>query len=110
MDIAKLNVFITFQKSEAVIDKIGNHTLQWVPYYETHATVSGENGKESDIAGMTVDSADIIFTIRYCKKANALTSTAYRVLFNDEIYNILSVDHMNYRKKSIKIHAKKARR
>ena len=34
----------------------------------------------------------------------------FRVEFNGELYNIAAVDHMNYRRKSIKLSCEKVRR
>lgn len=46
MEVALLNVRITFQKNEVVTDAIGNHKNRWTDYYSCHATVSGESGSE----------------------------------------------------------------
>lgn len=110
MEIALLNTRITFQKNETVVDEIGNHINEWINYYICHATVSGEGGVEVSVAGIIVDNSDISFTVRFCKKAAAITNTGFRILFNEEIYDIQSVDHMNYKKKCLKFKCKKARR
>ncbi len=110
MDIALLNVKITFEKNEVKIDDIGNRKNIWTNYYSCFATISGEGGKESTVANMTVDHSDISLTIRYCKKASFIDSTGYRIIFHDDIYNILTVDHMNYKKKSLKFKCQKVRR
>lgn len=110
MDIALLNVRIVFQKSETVTDSIGNHLPQWVEYYVCYATVGGEGGSETVAAGTTVENADISFTVRFCKAVDAVTTTGFRVLFRDELYDILSVDHMNYKRKAVKFRCRKARR
>lgn len=110
MDIALLNVRVVFQKSTVVVDAIGNHKNEWAEFYSCYATVSGENGKEATAAGITVDDSDLSFSVRYCRKVSKINSTKYRVLFNGEIYNILSVDHMNYRNKSVKFKCQKVRR
>lgn len=113
MDISLLNVRIVFQKNGVTTDGIGNHINSWTDFYSCHATVSGESTRqtsESEVAGQTVDNSDIAFTIRYCKKASAIDSIGYRILFNDEIYDILSVDHMNFKKKTLKFKCRKARR
>ena len=47
MDIASMNVQITFQKNEVQTDEIGNRTNAWEDYYSCHASVSGENGSKS---------------------------------------------------------------
>src|SRR5574344_676725 len=44
MDVALLNVKITFQKNAVEVDAIGNHKNRWTDYYTCHATVSGESG------------------------------------------------------------------
>lgn len=107
MDIALLNVRITIQKVEFIVDKIGNRKSIWHDYYSCYATVGGESGKESFVVGMVSDFVDITFTIRYCKKLQQINSTQYRVIFQEEIFNIQSVDHMNYKRKLLKLLCKK---
>lgn len=113
MEVSLLNVKITFQKNVVEVDGIGNHKNTWTDYYPCHATVSGEAGKqtsESDVAGTVADESDISFTVRYCKKASVVDSTGYRVVFGGELYDILAIDHMNYKKKCLKFKCRKARR
>lgn len=110
MEISLLNVRITFQKTIVVTDEIGNRKNEWTDYFSCYATVSGEGGREVSVAGVTVDDSDISFSVRYCRKISAVNNTEYRVVFQDEIYNILSVDHMNFKKKSMKLRCQKARR
>lgn len=113
MEVSLLNVKITFQKNAVAVDGIGNHTNTWADYYSCHATASGKAGKqtsEADVAATVVDESDISFTVRYCKKASMIDSTGYRVVFGGGIYDILAIDHMNYKKKCIKFKCRKARR
>ena len=110
MDIGLLNTRITIQKNTVVSDSIGNRINQWSDYYSCFATVGGEGGSETAVAGLKVDDSDISFSVRYCLKASVVNNTEYRVVFQGEIYNILFVDHMNYKKKSMKLKCKKARR
>lgn len=110
IDIALLNVRIDVLKNEVVVDSLGNHKNEWTACYACYATVSGEAGKENTDAGLIVDDSKADFTIRWCKKAAAITSTEYRVKFNNELYDILGVDHVNYKKKSIKLSCQKVRR
>lgn len=110
MDIALLNVKITFQKNEVIADKIGNHKNVWIDFYTCFATVSGEGGSEKSVAGLIVDDSDISFTARYCKKLSSLDSTKYRILFDGDVYNIVSIDHMNFKKKSLKFKCEKERK
>ena len=43
MDIALMNVNITFQEAVVESDEIGNRINTWKDYYTCHATVSGES-------------------------------------------------------------------
>ena len=110
MNITAMNIKITFQKNNVVIDKIGNHTNSWEDYYSCYATVSGENGSEQAVVGETVENVQICFTVRYCRKIYDVSSTKYRIIFQNEIYEIVSVDHFSYTKKYLKFKCKRARR
>ena len=110
MDVALLNVLITFQKNETVVDKNGNHKADWIDYYYCHATISGESGSEQSIAANTMYDADLAFTVRYCMKLKNADPTKLRIVFNGEFYNITFIDHMNYKNKCLKFRAKKVRR
>ena len=57
-----------------------------------------------------VDDSDISFSVIYCRLVSKVDSTGYRIIFNDAIYNILSIDHMNYKRKSVKFKCQKVRR
>lgn len=110
MDIALLNVGITFQKNAVVVDAVGNHKNKWTDHYSCYATVSGENGAENAVAATTVEAADCCFTVRYCKAVAAVTTTDYRIRFQDELYNILAIDHLSFRKNALKFKCRKVRR
>ena len=110
MEISLLNVKVTFQKNSVVADNIGNRRNVWEDYHTCHATVSGEGGNEKAATGLTVVDSDIAFTIRFCKRAAEVTADGFRILFGGEIYNIVAVDHMNYRRKALKFRCEKARR
>lgn len=113
MEVSLLNVKITFQKNAVEVDGIGNHKNTWADYYSCHATVSGEAGRqtsESNAAGIVADESDVSFTVRWCRKASVIDSTGYRVAFDGGVYDILAIDHMNYKKKCLKFKCRKARR
>ena len=106
MDIALLNEKITIEENKTVIDEIGNHTNNWDTYYSCFATISGESGNEKNEAGQIVNDESISFTVRFCNLLSKLNTINYRILFHDEIYNIISIDHNNYKKKSLKLKCK----
>ena len=113
MDVALLNERVTFQKNEAVVDGVGNHMNVWTDYYTCFATIGGEGmagSKEEQAAGTTVEDFSMTVSVRYCRRAAAIDSTHYRVMFMGGIYNIVNIDHMNFRKKSLKFTCRKERR
>lgn len=115
MNIALMNERIVIQTNAVTTDEIGNHTNTWSDYYSCHATVSGssgggQSGAEATEAGQTLDVSDLSFSVRYCQKAAAVNVTGYRIIFRDEVYDIVSIDWMNLKKKSLKFKCRKARR
>ncbi len=110
MEVALLNVQITFQKNSVVVDEIGNHRNEWMDVYSCYATVSGESPNENTDAGMVVDDSKIDFTVRWCREVAAMTSTEYRIKYEGVLYNILGIDHMNFKKKTVKFKCQKVRR
>ena len=111
MEIAALRVKIMFQRQEAVADGIGNHTNRWADYFACRATVGGEGNRgEKAVAGLTVEDAGISFTVRFCKALEVVSSVGFRIVFREELYDILAVDHLNYKKKALKFRCRKVRR
>lgn len=109
MDISLLNVKITIQKNETVVDAIGNHKNTWSDFHTCFATVSGEGGSEKSVAGLIVEDSDISFTVRWCRKLADLDVTKHRIIFEGITYNLVSIDHMNHKKKCLKLKCEKAR-
>ena len=110
MKIELLNVRIEIQKSTVVTDAVGNHKNEWVPYYSCFATVSAESPKEDSAAGTIVDNSKVDFTVRYCRDSAAVTSTGYRIVFKNEMYNILGVDNKKKKNKAVKFLCQKVSR
>lgn len=107
MIIALFNVRIDIYKNELVTDDIGNHKNGWKYYHSCFATVGGESADEIDEAGHIVESTDVDFTVRYCSEVKDIDSTHYQIKFRNNTYNIVGVDHMNFKLKAIKFHCKK---
>ena len=110
MHIEGLRVRIRIQKQETVTDRYGNHKNTWADYFSCYATISGENGKEQATVGETVEATDMNVTVRWCTETAAVRPTRHRVLFHDGLYDILAVDHLNYKKHGIKFRCRKVRR
>lgn len=110
MNVAAMNTRVMIQKCEPRTDKYGNHKPFWSDYYSCFATICGEDGKEQAVVGETVENTDLNVTVRYCKKLAEVTPTGYRVRYQNEIYNILVVDHLNLKKKALKFRCRRERR
>ena len=114
MNISLMNIRICFQKNVITSDTIGNHMNEWVDYYSCHATGSGENasqeGAEAENAGTVTAHPSIDFTVRWCKAISDITTDGYRIMFEGEPYNIIGIDHMNFKRKSLKFRCRKEER
>ena len=111
MNIAKLNVRITFQKNMLTEDEIGNHINEWTDVFSCYATTStkvAETEKES--ATQTVNTERISFTTRYCSELKGVMPNTHRIILEDRIYNIISVDDMAFKHNSLKFYAELERR
>lgn len=106
MHIARLKVRITIEKATVKVDEIGNHTNGWEEYYSCYAYPDTYMVDESQ-GKVDYENQTIAFTVRACKKTKDLNSTQYRVRFLENIYNIVSIDMMNYNNSEIKIRCKK---
>lgn len=109
MHISGLNVRITLQKNQTVVDGIGNHIDEWTDYFSCYATVSDKSGDEELAAGQTKVNERMDFTIRYSSETKVVTADEYRIILGDRIYNITSVDDMAFKHRSIKLHAERER-
>lgn len=113
MHVALMNEKVTFQKNAVLVDAIGNHKNSWVDYHTCFATIGGEgmaSSKEKETAGTVVEDIEMTVTIRCCQKASEIGSITHRLIFHGEIYDIVNVDHMNYKKKCLKFSCRKVRR
>ncbi|MCR4629631.1 MAG: phage head closure protein [Clostridium sp.] len=113
MVIALLNEKVVFLKNTVKTDAAGNHTNAWEEYYRCFATIGGEglaSSKEKEIAGNIVEDVSMTVTVRYCAKMAQVTSTGYRIQFRGECYDIVNVDHLNFKKRSLKFCCRKVGR
>ena len=110
MKISKYNVKITVQRLNIVSDEIGRQIESWSDYFTCHAYCSSKSASESNEAGIIVDNGKAEFTVRYCEKYSDINSTDYRIVFDGELYNIIGIDLMNYKRKEVKYICQRVRR
>ena len=110
MRVSDLNRKITFQNKNVEVDEIGNHKSVWMDYLTTSTYISFQGKGEEIFLGMEVDRSDISFTVRFQNRLKKINTSEYRILFDDEMYNIISIDFMNYKNRLIKFRCGKVSR
>lgn len=104
-----MNERITVQKTAVVVDSIGNHLNTWEDYFSC-ATYASTYEAEEKSGEVTTEERTITFSVRYCSELKNISSTGFRVIFHGDVYNIASVDMMNYDRKEIKLLCRKEAR
>ena len=110
MEIALMRSSITIQKQTVSVDPIGNRTNTWSDYHSCRAYVNTSYGYEHHVASQTVDTATLMFTVRYCSALRNLCSDEYRIIFDGEIYNITYIDDYQFRHETLKLTAERVNR
>lgn len=107
--IARKNVRIMFQKNEVIVDEYKNHINKWKDFFICFAYANTYTAQETG-EEVTYENRSIIFETRYCPELTLVTSTEYRILFNGEAYDIISIDMMNYQNQTIKFTCRREKR
>ena len=104
--IARRNCRITFQQRTVAVDQYKNHTSTWTDYFtcSAYADTQGSTTQSAQESGNAVvsEKKNVTFECRWCPELETVNSTGFRILFGEEAYNILSVDPMNYQRKTIR--------
>lgn len=110
MKVSLLNERIQLLCLTVTKDDIGNHISEWQEVFSCYATISSEAPKETIGTAVIWDSSKIDFTIRYSSEVATIQSTQYRVFFKGDMYEVVGVDHMNYKHQCLKLHCQKVMR
>ena len=104
MDSGAYRNKVMIQQYVSGFDDIGNPSTQWQDWKECYAYVNGLSGREYWEAAVvhgenTVEfvSSDLFF--------DEMNSKQYRLLFNGAVYNINTIDNIQFRNKTVKIKA-----
>lgn len=104
VQIGKYHERITVQVPVARADKYARHTNGWEDHFtcSCHAMTyeAAEGGDE------VVRFTDcVVFECRYCPELDGLKSTTCRIIHDGLIYNVLSIDQMNFGRQTIRFKA-----
>ena len=102
-EIARFNERLAIQKNSVTVDKVGNHLNRWEHYYSCYCYAGTYQYDAERESAVTTQEQSIKFEVRYCSELKNLDSTHYRVVFHGSVYDIQSVDMMNYQKRTIRI-------
>lgn len=104
-DTGKLDKRITIQHTSVTTDDIGNQTSEWSDFHSCWAAVHGVSGREYWQAREQHEENTVNFKVRYCKKLKELGTTDFRIKFGDKLYDITSVDNIQFADSLINIKA-----
>lgn len=91
MEIGKLNQRITILEHSTKIDSIGNHKARWEELFSCWAAVNVKSSSETTDAGVTKEVQKLEFLIRQSPASLNINSTAFRILFRNNIYDITGI-------------------
>ena len=103
MRIGNLRHRITLQKRTISTNANGLELDAWEDLYTCWASVNGLSGNELWAAKAIQAENTVTFTLRHCKKLSELSSTGFRIVFQNAIYNITHIDFVRYQHQQIKI-------
>ena len=104
--IARFTERIVFQKNTTITDKYLNHTAAWVDYFSCYTYASTYQYDKEKNGEVIREEWTINFEVRYCSELKCLDSIHFRVMFHGAVYNIISVDMMNYQNRTIRVRCK----
>jgi len=107
--IERLNEKIVIQKDTVEVDQYGNHKKSWTDYFTCWAYAS-TYAKDETPDVTTTDQRGLTFEVRFCSELESISSDQYRLIFHNEVYDIQSVDMMNWMRKTIKLRCTKSKR
>lgn len=94
---------IEIQKLEITLNEELTEIEEWNPFYSPKAEIKSLMGEEFWEAQAQGYSRVLHIYIRYCKKAAQINPVEFRVIYKNDIINIVSVDNVNELNNEIRI-------
>lgn len=105
MNASMLRNKITIQKKTAVPDEIGRISEKWSDFMVVHAYANRLSGQELIVAAANGQQDTVTFSVRYCRALSELNSNDFRIVFMGRVFNILTVDNVQFLNVELKIRA-----
>lgn len=96
---------IIIQHKDVSTDEIGQQSERWEDYLICRAYVNNLSGKEFWEAAQQNAERTVVFVTRYCSKLSKINTTDYRIVFRENIYDIIFVDNVQYKNNTLKLKA-----
>ena len=78
---------------------------EWADYYRCRAYVNGLSGSEYWAAAAQQAENTVVFEVRWCCRLSEIHPQICRIVFRGSVYDVKSVDNVQYNDRFIKIKA-----
>lgn len=97
---------ITIEKANGfTTDDVGNRVTDWQEHFRGYAYMNNLSGTECWEAAQTQAENTVMFILRYHPKLSVVKARDFRLLHRGNIYDISSVDNVQYKNETVKIRA-----
>ena len=98
---------VIIEKNSFKTDDIGNQVSIWKEYYKGYAYMNNLSGSEYWEAAQTQAQNTVMFILRYHPLMDTMNTKEFRMIHHEKVYNIISIDNVQYKNETIKIRATK---
>lgn len=105
MDAGAYTQRISIEKLSHNYDSIGNPVEEWKPFKKTYAYMNGLSGKEYWEAVVLKEENTVDFVCRWKKFFDEIDVKNYRIVWRGKIFNIKTIDNVQFRNEIVKIRA-----
>lgn len=105
MDAGAYTQKISIEKLSHNYDSIGNPVEEWKPFKKTYAYMNGLSGKEYWEAAVLKEENMVDFVCRWKKFFDEIDVKNYRIVWRGKIFNIKTIDNVQFRNEIVKIRA-----
>ncbi len=96
---------VIIEKNGYAEDEIGNQVVAWTEYYRGYAYMNNLSGTEYWEAAQTQAQNTVMFVLRFHPILSVMNTKEYRLLHHGRVYDITSIDNVQYKNETIKIRA-----
>lgn len=94
---------IVIQKYVQGYNDVGSPLDEWQNYKTVYAYVNGLSGSEYWEAANIRQENTVEFVCRWKPFFDEMNTKQFRIIFNDSIYNINTIDNVQFRNKTVKL-------